>query len=120
MNRFIVACFCALSFAYSISSAAADRPPNIVFLLADDLGYGDVGCFGQQKIRTPNIDRLAKEGMKLTTHYSGSPVCAPSRCALMTGLHVGHGFIRENRQYKKDREGQIPIPAETVTLAKLL
>lgn len=92
--------------------------PNIVFILADDLGYGDLGCFGQKKIRTPNIDRLAAEGMRLTQHYSGNAVCAPSRCVLMTGLHPGHAFIRNNREAKP--EGQFPIPAKTVTAGKLL
>lgn len=91
---------------------------NIVFILADDLGYGDLGCFGQKKIRTPNIDRLAAEGMKLTQHYSGNAVCAPSRCVLMTGMHPGHAYIRNNRETKP--EGQFPIPANTVTLGKLL
>ena len=98
--------------------AAAARPPNIVFLLADDLGYGDLGCFGQTKFRTPNIDRLAAEGMRLVQHYSGNAVCAPSRCVLMTGLHPGHAFIRNNRETKP--EGQFPIPEDTVTLSKLL
>ncbi len=72
------------------------RKPNLIFILADDLGYGDLGCFGQKKIKTPNLDRLASEGMKLTQFYSGSTVCAPSRCVLMTGLHTGHAYIRGN------------------------
>ena len=92
--------------------------PNIVFVLADDMGYGDLGCFGQKKIRTPHLDRLAETGMRLTQHYSGNAVCAPSRCVLMTGLHPGHAFIRNNRETKP--EGQFPIPADTVTLGKLL
>jgi arylsulfatase A len=97
----------------SLVPAVAAQPvrPNIVFLLADDLGYGDVGCFGQRKIRTPNLDNLAKQGMKLTQHYAGSNVCAPSRCALMTGLHPGHGYIRENHQAQGFPEGQEPVPA---------
>lgn len=100
------------------TQSSRNTRPNIVFVLADDLGYGDLGCFGQKKIRTPNIDRLAAEGMKLTQHYSGNAVCAPSRCVLMTGLHPGHAFIRNNRETKP--EGQFPIPANTVTLGKLL
>lgn len=92
-------------------------PPNVVFVLADDLGYGDLGCFGQTRIRTPNLDLLAANGMRLTQHYSGNAVCAPSRCVLMTGLHPGHAFIRNNRETKP--EGQYPIPADTVTLVKL-
>src|SRR5437868_2753077 len=85
---------CSLVFV-SVTAWPAERP-NIVFILADDLGYGDLSCFGQQKFTTPNIDRIASEGMKLTAHYAGHNVCAPSRCALMTGLHPGHGYIREN------------------------
>lgn len=70
--------------------------PNIVYILADDLGYGDLGCYGQKHFETPNIDRMAAEGMRFTQHYSGSTVCAPSRCALMTGLHTGHTAVRDN------------------------
>ncbi len=98
---------------------AAERP-NIVFILCDDLGYGDLGCFGQTKIRTPHIDRLAASGMRLTTHYSGNAVCAPSRCVLMTGKHPGHAFIRNNLQFRPGEEGQYPIPDEAVTLPELL
>src|SRR6187431_81746 len=97
---------------------AAERPPNIIFILADDLGYGDIGAFGQKKIRTPNLDRMAAEGMRFTQHYSGNAVCAPSRCVFLTGKHPGHAFIRDNKEIKP--EGQAPIPAKTVTLAKLL
>ena len=97
---------------------ATETPPNIVFILADDLGYGDLGCFGQQKIRTPNIDRLAASGMRFTRHYSGSPVCAPSRCVLMTGLHPGHSAIRDNKEIQP--EGQASLPAGTETLARAL
>ena len=76
--------------------AAADRPPNIVFILADDLGYGDLSCFGQGTLRTPHLDHMASEGMRLTRHYAGSTVCAPSRCVFLTGKHAGHGTIRGN------------------------
>lgn len=105
------------------------RRPNIIFIIADDLGYGDIGPFGQKLIRTPNLDRMAAEGIRFTQHYSGNAVCAPSRCVLMTGLHPGHAFIRNNRQMegrtpsrigKPDVEGQHPIPAETVTIPELL
>ena len=102
----------------STHSATAPRPPNIIFILADDLGYGDIGAFGQKIIRTPNLDRFAAEGLKFTQHYSGNNVCAPSRCVLMTGKHPGHAFIRDNREMKP--EGQFPLPADTVTLPKLL
>jgi len=94
------------------------RKPNIIFILADDLGYGDLGCYGQQEIRTPNIDRLAAGGMRFTDHYAGSTVCAPSRCCLMTGLHSGHAYIRGNREVRP--MGQLPIPESTITVAELL
>jgi len=97
---------------------AARGKPNIVYILADDLGYGDLSCYGQKKFRTPHIDRMAAEGMRFTDHYAGSTVCAPSRCCLMTGKHTGHAFIRGNKELRP--EGQHPIPADTVTLAKRL
>src|SRR6185295_3412164 len=103
-------------FAGSLSAGEATRP-NIVFILADDLGYGDLSCYGQQKFKTPNIDGLAAEGMKFTAHYSGHNVCAPSRCALMSGKHPGHGYIRDNRGgIGEGREGQEPVPAGELTL----
>lgn len=102
----------------SISEELQKRPPNIVFLIADDLGYGDIGPFGQTKIKTPSLDKLAAEGMKLTRHYSGNAVCAPSRCVLMTGLHPGHTQVRDNREMKP--EGQFPLTAGTRTLARIL
>src|SRR5688572_15215155 len=98
-------------------SFGAERPPNIIFILADDLGYGDIGAFGQKKIRTSNLDQMAAEGMRFTHHYSGNAVCAPSRCVLMTGKHPGHAFIRNNRSTPP--EGQYPIPDETVTMVEL-
>lgn len=108
--------------------AADDRPPNIIFILADDLGWGDLGCYGQKKIRTPRIDRLAGEGIRFTQFYAGSAVCAPTRCALLTGKHMGHAFVRDNANPKRaqlapDRNvfpGQIAIPDQEVTLAELL
>jgi arylsulfatase A len=102
----------------SLSGGQAARKPNIILILGDDLGLTDVGCYGGKLIRTPNIDRLAAEGMRLTQGYSGSPVCAPSRCVLLTGYHTGHAYIRDNREIQP--EGQEPIPAGTVTLPKLL
>jgi len=104
--------------AFSRREAVSRRKPNIILFLADDLGYGELGCYGQTKIQTPNIDRLAGKGMRFTQHYSGSPVCAPSRCVLLTGKHTGHAHIRDNREIQP--EGQEPIPAHTLTLAKLL
>jgi arylsulfatase A-like enzyme len=104
-------------FSLASLAPAADRP-NIVFLIADDLGYGDVGAFGQTKIRTPNIDQIAKEGMRLTQCYAGNAVCAPSRCVLMTGMHPGHAQVRNNKEVQP--EGQHPLKAGTVTLPRLL
>ena len=72
------------------------KHPNIIYILADDLGHGDLGCYGQKIIQTPNLDRMAAEGMRFTDHYAGSTVCAPSRCVLMTGFHTGHARIRGN------------------------
>ena len=69
---------------------STEAPPNIVYILADDLGYGELGAYGQTKIKTPHLDRMAAEGLRFTQHYSGSPVCAPSRCTLLTGKHTGH------------------------------
>lgn len=97
----------------------SDSRPNIVFILADDLGYGDLSCYGQTHFTTPSIDRLASEGMKFTQFYAGSTVCAPSRCSLMSGYHTGHGFIRGNKADPLG-DGDYPIPPETVTIAKLL
>src|SRR5438045_1264060 len=100
------------------ADAAGKRRPNIIFILADDLGYGELGCYGQKKIRTPHLDRLAREGLRFTQFYAGSPVCAPSRCCLMTGKHGGHAWVRNNLSVKP--EGQTPIPAGEVLLSELL
>jgi arylsulfatase A-like enzyme len=100
------------------SLASNAKAPNIIFVIADDLGVGDLGCYGQKRIRTPYIDRLAAEGMRFRQHYSGNAVCAPSRCVLMTGLHPGHAWIRDNQEVQP--EGQAPLPAGTITLARLL
>ncbi|HRF01136.1 MAG TPA: arylsulfatase [Pirellulaceae bacterium] len=106
------------------SDAASPRRPNIVILMADDLGVGEVGCYGQARIRTPSIDRLASEGMRFLQAYAGSPVCAPSRCVLLTGRHAGHAFIRNNSEsggWERDApEGQRPLPADETTLAERL
>lgn len=125
----LAVCFLSIGIGLSANSSsfaqtvtADTKPLNVVFLLADDLGWGEVGCFGQTKIPTPNLDRLAKEGMRLTQHYSGAPVCAPARCVLMTGQHLGHCEIRGNRQasvnFPQFKEGQHPISESVVTLAQ--
>ncbi len=95
----------------SVSLAVAAERPNVIFILADDLGYADVGCYGQKLVATPSIDRLAAEGMRFTDFYSGSTVCAPSRCCLMTGLHSGHARVRGN--------ALVPLQPEDVTVAEV-
>ncbi|HKJ68754.1 MAG TPA: sulfatase-like hydrolase/transferase [bacterium] len=92
--------------------AQRNAKPNIIYILADDMGYGNPGCYGQETLQTPNIQRLAAEGMKFTDHYAGSTVCAPSRCALMTGMHMGHAYIRGNQR--------VPLRRQDVTVAGLL
>ncbi len=111
----------ALLCAGNASGQEGDVPsrrPNVIFILADDLGYGDLSCFGQEKFKTPHIDALARKGVRFTHHYSGSTVCAPSRCALMTGLHTGHSVVRGNSEVLP--EGQMPMPADTFTVAHLM
>ena len=111
-----------------------DTKPNIVYILADDLGYGELGAYGQQIIETPNIDMLAKKGMKFTQHYTGAPVCAPARCVLLTGQHTGHAYVRGNDEWKArgdvwnyqamfddpGLEGQRPLPDSVTTIAEIL
>src|SRR5574344_1088061 len=91
------------SFLFSASSlwaqSAAQTPPNILIILCDDMGYGDLVCYGQPYIQTPHIDRMAEEGMRFTQAYAGSPVSAPSRACFMTGQHWGHGEVRGNKEY---------------------
>ena len=116
------------------STKEVNLKPNIIYILADDLGYAELGAFGQEKIETPNIDALAKSGMRFTQHYTGSPVCAPARYNLLTGKHSGHSYVRGNDEWR-DRgkvwdykamildstlEGQRPIPLNTVTIANKL
>jgi arylsulfatase len=116
------------------TTQAHNGKPNIIYIMADDLGYGELGCYGQRLIETPNIDKLRANGMKFTQHYSGSAVCAPSRCVLMTGKHSGHAHIRGNDEWRErgevwsfsamnrdpNLEGQRPMPADTITIASLL
>lgn len=125
MKRLI---FIAISIFFgtqSFSQHSDNRPPNVIYIYADDLGYGEVGSFGQSKISTPNIDRMAKEGMRLTQHYAGAPVCAPSRCILLTGMHSGHAYIRSNSEMPgggfadNEEKGQFPLTEGTFTVGKL-
>lgn len=119
---------------FGISGLSAQNKPNIVYILADDLGYGELGCYGQKLIETPNIDKLAANGMRFTQHYAGAPVCAPSRCVLLTGKHMGHAYIRGNDEWAERGkvwdykamiadsvlEGQRPLPESEITIAQLL
>jgi arylsulfatase A-like enzyme len=120
-------CFAVLTLLLGIGTTpatAAARKPHIVFILADDLGWGETGCYGQKKIPTPHIDQLAAEGLRFTQHYSGAPVCAPSRCVLLTGQHLGHAEIRGNQQAAKSfpefKEGQHPLSSKATTIASVL
>ena len=108
----IVVVFLTNSVDKNLARGETKDPPNIIFIMADDLGYGDLGCYGQKHIQTPNIDRLARNGMRFTDFYAGSTVCAPSRCVLMTGLHTGHCFIRGN--------GKDNLRPEDLTVAEVL
>ncbi len=113
----------ALSGLLAMSTAglyAKDNLPNIIFILADDMGIGDLGCYGQDRIPTPNIDKLAERGMLFTNHYSGSTVSAPSRCALMTGKHTGRGYVRGNKGVaSKHGIFDVHLPEDEITVAKL-
>ena len=118
MNRLPLFALILSGLFLGTAAAAGPRPPNIVFFLCDDLGTGDVGALGGKDIQTPNIDALFARGTRLTWHWAGNAVCAPSRCVLMTGKHPGHAVVRSNREVKP--EGQFPMPAGTLTLAEIL
>ncbi len=138
MNKTNSIIYFLLIFSAIITGCSTDKEkpkkPNIIYILADDLGYSELGCYGQEKIETPHIDRLAETGMKFTQHYAGAPVCAPSRCVLLTGKHSGHAVVRGNDEWAsrgkvwdyvamiKDStlEGQRPMPEGTVTIGSLL
>lgn len=116
-NKPISLFICILAFNFTFAQQKESKP-NIVFILADDLGYGDLGVYGQKIIKTPNLDRLAKEGMRFTEFYAGTSVCAPSRSALLTGQHTGHTYIRGNKEIEP--EGQEPLADSVQTFAQLL
>jgi len=114
----VALCFFLIACGKPPADQQKERP-NFIFIMADDLGYGDVGAYGQQLIQTPHIDQLAKDGMLFTQFYAGTSVCAPSRAVLMTGLHNGHSPIRGNKQ-NGYRNGQMPLPESAVTIAEYL
>jgi arylsulfatase A len=126
--RFFAALLCAAWLVPAAGAETPEQPPNVIYLFADDLGYGELGCYGQKWIKTPHLDRMAAEGIRFTQHYSGSPVCAPARCTLMTGKHTGYAYIRNNGNppgRPRDDEngifpGQNPIPESEVTIATML
>ncbi|NBA88922.1 sulfatase-like hydrolase/transferase [Emticicia sp. CRIBPO] len=107
--KFLIASFCVF-LIFSFKKATPTRQPNIIYVMADDLGYGDLSCYGQKRYQTPNLDKMAKEGIRFTDFHSGSTVCAPSRCALMTGKSMGNAYIRGN--------GEIPLRDEDFTMAE--
>jgi arylsulfatase A-like enzyme len=117
-KRIIPLVLAVCSLLPPITAAEHPAQPNIIFVLADDLAQGDLGCYGQKLIQTPNLDRMAKEGTRFTQAYCGTSVCAPSRTSLITGLDTGHSPIRANREINP--EGQMPLPANTVTVAQIL
>lgn len=116
ITRLTLIAVCFLIPAQIQLKAAVPDKPNIVFIMADDLGYGDLGCYGQQKIKTPRIDQMAAEGMKFTQMYAGCTVCAPSRCVLMTGLHMGHARVRGNTNVQENQS----LEQDDVTVAQIL
>ncbi|HEY3414789.1 MAG TPA: arylsulfatase [Armatimonadota bacterium] len=116
MNRNAVT---AVAVALTMNSArAAEQRPNIVLIVADDLGYGELGCYGQTRIKTPNLDRMAARGLRFTRFYAGAPVCAPSRCCLITGCQPSRAVIRDNVEVPP--EGQMALPARTMTISRAL
>lgn len=124
MNKFLFLITLFPAVIQGNSQNASTRLPNIIYIYADDLGYGSMGSYGQRKIKTPNLDRMAKEGIRFTQHYAGAPVCAPSRAILMTGKHAGHADIRGNFELggfaDSAERGQLPLPANAVTIAELV
>lgn len=129
-GMFLGASFLAMTLFGCLELRGEERKPNIVYFLADDLGYNELGCYGQKWIKTPNIDSIAKNGIRFTQHYSAQAVCAPARCSLMTGLHQGHSYIRGNGNPVERRgkgtpkdlyfPGQNPIPDQSLTIAEVL
>ena len=120
-DRLLIILTCLLLNA---AAGFSQSKPNIIYIYADDLGYGELGSYGQTKIRTPNLDRLAKEGMRFTQHYTSAPVCAPARCMLLTGKHAGHTYIHGNYELGEFADslegGQMPLPEGTFTIGHLM
>lgn len=121
-TRFLLFCFVFVFTTTGYSQKGSK--PNIIYIFADDLGYAELGCYGQKKIKTPHLDQLAKEGLKFTQYYASTPVCAPSRCQLMTGMHAGHSYIRGNYEmggFADSLEGgQMPLYPNALTIGRML
>ena len=117
----VVSCRYNYKTGLNETTETSDRLPNVIFIMADDLGYGDLGCYGQKEILTPNIDQLAKEGIRFTNCYAGSAVCAPSRNVLMTGQHTGHTTVRGNMSKfgGVPPQGRVPLNEEEITVAEV-
>ena len=124
LNIMAVGIVSLISVSMPAAAEGIKTPPNIILIMADDLGWQELGCYGQKKIQTPHIDRLAAEGMKFMQFYAGSAVCAPSRCNLMSGRHGGHAYIRDNGEIKNNIPnrfgGQTPVPESMPSIAKVL
>lgn len=107
---------------FPLLATSEESRPNIIYIMADDLGWAELGSYGQEKIKTPHLDKLASGGMRFTQHYTSAPVCAPARFSLMTGKHGGHSFVRSNSEVGEwdSHQGQLPMPADEVTIAELL
>lgn len=122
--RLLTALLRAALMLPAATTMLAQRPPNIIYIMSDDLGWAELGSYGQTKIRTPNLDQLARDGMRFTQFYSASPVCAPSRSALLTGMHTGHAPVRGNFELggylDSEERGQYPLPVGTQTIATVL
>lgn len=123
INLFVIALLSCQSESDRVVEQSTNKP-NIIYIYADDLGYGELGCYGQEKIKTPHLDQMASEGIRFTQHYTSTPVCAPARCMLMTGRHAGHSYIRGNYAlgggYDFDEGGNMPLPEGTFTIGHML
>src|SRR5438046_2127536 len=121
--KILLVCLAILFPGLAWAAQAKPAHPNLIFILSDDMGYGDPSCYGQTKFQTPNLDRMAGEGLRFTSAYAGAPLCAPCRAALMTGLHNGHCPIRQNpiaaRGWNRTAQGDPPLPANIPTFAKV-
>ena len=128
-KKLIPVCIAALLCVPAFSAQQSQVKPNIILVMADDLGWKELGSYGQTKIRTPHLDKMAKEGMRFTQFYAGAPVCGPTRCNLMTGKHAGHAVIRANGEIRSNEHtkngatifgGQTPLPSDEITIAEVL